>query len=516
MDFLGYLPTFEEIESGGVLLSWGDVFGWVGLVFLLVVLPLVLAAALRRRWVWPMLIIVNIIGIGPLVKGYAILDEVFTYMIVIGCLMLLTLQNRQGQEVDRDRVDALEEKRRWVFELWTGYVVLQSVLGILVNNDPRLVRWVLMYAMFAVLSRIVSRRSDFPFPSLRGAALIVLSTTILYYLVYLGQGVYWDLGLLDPGLLSEAGRFQFQHYWWSGSSSATFPTLVATPAALLLLEDKSLRVRGLAWSGLILMTLIAFYYDSVVSFLVIGLYGLVSLYRLQVRQVVIVGISFFALYFLFVPRPLENLGDFVGRLVEQATVLSWAPSDNYGAEIRRLQVKGSLMAATDDLRSLIFGAGYYSHRYVLVPYMRQIWAESLPSMYYDQYNVVSGTKNDPFTMTVFRTMALPALLIDTGLVGVMLFAANFVLAAVGILKRGGSNRYLFTAALFAGFMWLLASHIMDIVLLHLVIMPGGLIYQMSRASMREARQVVRKGHVVERRGETSGVMSGGVIGSEAR
>ena len=216
------------------------------------------------------------------------------------------------------------------------------------------------------------------------------------------------------------------------------------------------------------------------------------------------------LYFVFVPQPWENLGDFVTRLLEQGEVLSPVPSDNVAAETRRLQVKGSIRAATDDLRIFLFGAGYYSHRYVLVPYMRQIWEESLPIKELT-FKVVQGTRSDPFAFTIFRTMALPALLVDTGLVGVTLFAMNFVLAAVGIRRIGGDNGNILIAALFGGFMWLLASHIMDIVLLHLVVMPGGLIYQMGRAGMREARQEIGRGRVLDREREAPGVMAGGVV-----
>jgi hypothetical protein len=434
-----------------------------------------------------MLLVVNILGIGPLVKSYAILDEVFTYMIMLGCLMALTIRGGQGSRVAADGSAAFEEKRRWVFELWTGYVVLQCVLGVMFNNDPRLIRWVVMFAMFAVLSRVVSRQSDFPFPSLRTACLVILCITLLYYAVYLGLGVWSDLMFLDRGLLNETGRFQFQHYWWSGSSSATFPTLLATPAALILLHDRLLRVRFLAWSGLFLMMIIAFYYDSLVSFLVIGLYAIVSLHRLKLKDVMVVVMSGLTLFFLFVPQPLENLGEFALRLIQQATVLSPAPSSEYGAEIRRLQVKAAVRTATDNPMVLLFGAGYYSHRYVMVPYMKQIWEESL-DMNKFYYQVVPGSRNDPFAFTVLRTMAMPALLVDTGLVGVGLFTMNFVLAIVGVWKSRAANRYLFCATLFAAFMWLLASNIMDVVLLHLLMMPSGLIYQMNRVDRGEARQ----------------------------
>ena len=39
------------------------------------------------------------------------------------------------------------------------------------------------------------------------------------------------------------GRFLSQDYIWSGSAYAVFPTLVAVPAAILLLRDRSMAVK---------------------------------------------------------------------------------------------------------------------------------------------------------------------------------------------------------------------------------------------------------------------------------
>jgi hypothetical protein len=69
---------------------------------------------MRRRWVWSLLIIVNILGIGPLIKGYAILDETLTYLLALGCLMPIALRGDSKSGPRRDAPDIFEEKRRWV------------------------------------------------------------------------------------------------------------------------------------------------------------------------------------------------------------------------------------------------------------------------------------------------------------------------------------------------------------------------------------------------------------------
>jgi hypothetical protein len=505
-----FLPTFEE--ESGALLSWDNVFGWEGLVCLLLGLPVTIAAARRPRWVWPMLIMVNIVGIGPRVKGYFILDEIFTGLIILGCLMVIVLRGRLPKASDGDAAEAFEKERQWMFYLWTAYVVWQSVRGML-NQDVRMIRWVVMYVMLAVLSRIVSRRAEFPFPSLRGVALIVLNTTILFYLFYLGQGLYWESVLPKSGLYGELGRFQSQHFFWAGSAFAVFPTLIAMPAALILLNDKSLRTRGLAWSGIILMMIIAFYYDSQTSWIVIGAYVIVSLYRFKIWHALIVGLCFIMLFFTFVEKPTEHLGEFLLHFFTDASALvGGGEADDLAIGSRNLQLKAAIRAATDNPGILLFGAGYYEHRYILGPYVKQLYEESLPSL---GYNVVSGSRNDPFAFTVFRTMAFPALLVDTGLLGVTLFAMNFVLAGIGVMKWGGGNRYILVLALFMGFMWLLVSNILDIVLLHLMLMPGGLIYQIGWAGRKAMRGEIGKRQELDGQGAFRGAMTGRVVRAEA-
>jgi hypothetical protein len=112
-------------------------------------------------------------------------------------------------------------------------------------------------------------------------------------------------------------------------------------------------------------------------------------------------------------------------------------------------------------------------------------------------------------------MAFPALLVDTGLLGVTLFAMNFVLAGIGVMKWGGGNRYILVLALFMGFMWLLVSNILDIVLLHLMLMPGGLIYQIGWAGRKAMRGEIGKRQELDGQGAFRGAMTGRVVRAEA-
>src|SRR5207248_1333849 len=152
---------------------------------------------------------------------------------------------------------AVPRLQRNAYLLFIGYMLLQSFVGIVVNDDMRLVRWVVFYGMLGVLSSIVYyRNNEFPFPSARSTALIVMISGLVYYTAYLVQGV------IEEAILGQWGRYLTQDYVWSGSAYAVFPTLVATPAALYLMNDGARWVRTLAWGAIAQMMVVAWYYDS--------------------------------------------------------------------------------------------------------------------------------------------------------------------------------------------------------------------------------------------------------------
>src|SRR5205823_3304091 len=143
--------------------------------------------------------------------------------------------------------------------------------------------WVVFYGMLGVLSSIVYyRNNEFPFPSARSTALIVMISGLVYYTAYLVQGV------IEEAILGQWGRYLTQDYVWSGSAYAVFPTLVATPAALYLMNDGARWVRTLAWGAIAQMMVVAWYYDSRVSWLV--LFGMFTIAWRQIRPLRVAAI----------------------------------------------------------------------------------------------------------------------------------------------------------------------------------------------------------------------------------
>ena len=122
------------VVAESLLLSWRDVFSLAGLLVLLTGAGVALLVA-RRPWLfWPLLLVVNTVGNGPRLGGYVVLDEILTGFIVAGAGLRIAVT---GASRRRDvRVGA----HRAVYLLLIGYLICQSAIGVIENDDLPLAR----------------------------------------------------------------------------------------------------------------------------------------------------------------------------------------------------------------------------------------------------------------------------------------------------------------------------------------------------------------------------------------
>ena len=454
-----------------LLLSLSDLWGPIGIMLILLGLPIVVSVALRPRLFWPFLIVSAIIGVGPRLAGYPILDEVLILGTLAGAMLHLVLRPQRAGPIDAGALD------RFLFSIWTVYMIAQSVIGIYATDDPRVIRWVILYVMVGLVFAIaVYRRRYFPFPTARTACLLILWATAATYLAYLGQGYYYQQSL------GRFGRFLSQDYIWAGSAYAVFPTLLAIPAALLLANDPSLRTRCLVWLNVALMVAVAFYFESRMSWFMFAAFVPVAWRVVRVRQVIAAFALCTVMYASYIPDPLQNAGAFVGELVGTSQAL-WNPSDSDVG--RTLQVRAALMTATRDPKTFLVGAGVYEHRYAIVPAITALIDEFLPA----QTFVVPGARDDSgLGLTLFRTTGFAALLIDTGIIGLLMFTTLAGLCAVHILRLPTASRFILVVPLGVALLWLLSNNILDIMLLYLLIMPSGVLQELAERMADQEEQ----------------------------
>lgn len=448
------------------LFSWSSLLSVWALLFVLAAVAIVLYVAARPKLFWPMLIIGGIIGCGPRIGGYFFLDEIISGAAVLGAMLrIFALRTRIRSPYAR------KSMHNHLFALWVGYMIMESIFGVIYNDDFRIIRWILFYAMIGMIAWVSRKReADFPFPSFRGLSLIIVFTTLGLYAAYLGQGMYFE------SLLGQHGRFLSQDMVWAGSAYAVFPTLIAGPASFFIINDRVGRVRMLAWASIAMLMAVAFYYDSRISWLVIFGSFLVGIRRLKPRNTMLFLFLFSVAFMLYMPDPVKNIVEF-GQDMSSALQALWAPSES--DVNRNLQLQVGFLRILDNPRTFFIGDGVYSHRFTAIPHIGELYSQYLQN----QNSLIAGSRDDTRGLEIFRTVGFTALLIDTGVIGMFLFGMNWVFSSLTVAKGGGSNKMFLLSVIGMSFMWLLSNNITDITLLYLLIMPQGLVERWSRGDV---------------------------------
>ena len=341
------------------------------------------------------------------------------------------------------------------------YMLAQSFYSLILWQDWRITRWILYYGILGILLCISSEK-DFNLPHPKQTALIITGSALFYFRSYLIYGLFCEN-------VRGIGRFAMQGIEWSGSAYAVFLLVIAIPAAIILLNQRS-HYQFIGWVALILMMVTGFYYDSRISCLSILAFIIVSISLINFKKVIILLICYLVLLCYISTGPC--LGKWVDKTKEHivntyrnASDL-WAPQQN--DLDRNLHLKASFTAVNANWKRRMFGYGIHSHHYVMGCYLQPLYAKYLPN---------SKVRR------ITRTTGFPALLIDTGWVGILLLFLNFLFVAHTILAhtrwRLKTYRYLFLSSLLILFLWPLVSNIQDIMLFYFLIMPSGLIIQLT-------------------------------------
>jgi hypothetical protein len=272
------------------------------------------------------------------------------------------------------------------------------------------------------------------------------------------------------------GRFVSQGAFWAGSAAAVFPAIIAVPAAMLLLNDQRAAARLLAWSCLGLMMVVGFYFFSrtlwVVMIAFTALFWRVLLLR-RIAFIAAVGAIGAA---ALLPSSRQDAPGFFNEVLRTVGLL-WAPGES-DAQSRVLQLEAGVNTMRSDWKTFLVGAGVYSHRFLIVPQVQELIAARYPDKA-DFAEPAMRNRDDPPTL-IIRTTGAAALLIDTGVLGVALLLAATLAMIKKVWRSGSPHRVGMIGVLVMAPLWLIASNILDAVLLYLLMMPGGLVEQFNQ------------------------------------
>jgi len=452
------------------LLSLNNLFGLDLMIFLLIGLFLMWKVIQKPHMFWPYLILVNILGTGPRFRGYFLFDEMFSGFLVLGALIRLGL-SRPIRERSGASVLHME-----LFLIWLLYMIIESFLGIVMNDDLRIVRWVLFYGLLVCTFYVSSKERLFPFPTFRTSMLWVMLAVFIHFTAYIFQGYIMETEL------GKHGRFLSQDMLWAGSSYAVFPILVGVPAALVLIKDHAFPIRALSWGLLTLTLFVGFYFDSRAIYLGMLAFLLGYVVRLNFTQILSACGMVLLVFAITSGNPLTIGWLFIETQILDSINILVDPTER--DMNRSLQWLAGWNRMTDNPWTFLIGDGVYSHRFTIIPHIEYLYANYLGN----QDFLIPGSRDDTSNLKIFRTVGFTALAVDTGFIGIVLFSANFILLGTKILNRPTEKKILWITTLGLGFGWLFISNINDILLLYLLVMPNGILDQWCRASQLPLHQ----------------------------
>ncbi|MDQ7773252.1 MAG: hypothetical protein RDU13_06990 [Elusimicrobiales bacterium] len=447
-----------ERDFGYSLLLWIFAFLGLGMFF---------AAILKPRRLWGLVLFSAVLGTGLYIDGYGLIDEAFLFLVLVGYVIAA----RGGAKSHAIRVGAKSPfagRHFGVFFMFMVYLVFQSLRGLLVLEDVRMLRFVAFFFLLAGLAYIFARnQSVFPPPHKTRAVLIY--GALLHFALYLGYGYYVEnFRGLD--------RFFVQGDEWAGSTVSMFPLFCIAGAVFLSLRKSAgkaaaaVRPRAVGvWVLLIVAMATSFYYDSRISwifitgFLVLSAKDIGLLKVLKISSIFVAFLLTLSVWFLPGEGIIEQLSAFYRALFVAGTGMQ---ESDVG---RKLEIVSAFRMILQDPVSFFIGTGFYTERHALAPHFVDVLS---------QHGVYTDVSD------LIRPATFSAFLAGTGMVGISFLLLCFVFTALEIIYHARGGNLPARKILLFSLCGILGSTIVsiniDLVLFYLAIMPSGLLVQLSR------------------------------------
>ncbi|MFA5839214.1 MAG: hypothetical protein WC890_00995 [Candidatus Margulisiibacteriota bacterium] len=405
------------------------------LVFLFIILGPILffVGAMKPKMLWYMLIPACILGSGIMLGGYALIDEYLVDCIFFGILFAFSIG---AIPFIREKISNFDKLHLIIFLLMSFYMVFQCIRGVIISEDIRMMRFVIYYLLLGIMPFILSNRY-FMVLSSNKAAMITAISGLLYMLTYFFHGFYSEFVL-------KINRFLPQGSEWSGSAAAVFPVLMSITAVLCYNENaKNWFSRLLVFLVAFISLIVGFYYDS--RMVILAVVGLMFIYlpRIRLREILIILLMAIILVSWNNTLTVYSKYSFTDYFlvgIQATEAVSGQQDKDRGSHFKR-----AFVLLDNNIVSALVGEGWYSHKLILGQ----------------------------------RSTAFAALMIDTGLIGMLLTTVCFLFAFIKVLISRSKYSILLMLTIFMSFAWLMVAPILDIVLLYIMIMPFGLINQLS-------------------------------------
>jgi hypothetical protein len=473
----------------------------------------------------PLILVVNIFGNGPQVVGYFFYDEFLSILFSLFFLLFNILD--KGISSIIEPLKKIPKGYLLLLSIFIIYMSAQSIRGIFVNDDLRIIRWVIFYLGLVPIWYSIYIAIYRAQPTPIEISSYILFSSLAYLFLYLFIGIYFDNNY--------ASQFSSQNYFWSGTSYAFYPILIALIANYTLLRKK--QENNKKFFGFILFLLLVFmsmYFDSrliQISSLIFALSFLISkqfrttLVLLAIYSTVVSGY----ISFQYLNASKINIDDSSITNVVPANLIQTKvshqeteseskhyPENNYQQSLiekdwvfepdntvdalktyvahniigsfsilssnssdftRDLQFIASIeILSNGNIFDKLFGFGFYRHKYLLVDLMQNYFLKNYEKISIsEQASLADDSRsdlNDINKINVYRTNSFNGIIIDTGLIGVSLIILILTMSIMTLLTTRIENKYQASLFVMISFFWLFFSNITDIYLFYIILLPG--------------------------------------------
>lgn len=433
---------------------------------------------LRPDRYWSTLVSSTVLTAGVFVLRFPLFDEWLAMALAVAGALACVARR---VPVRRSRI-----RIGWI-ALFVGlcaYLLLEVFVGLWLYGNLKSLRFVITFGA-ALLIGWTTARYDFPRPTGREVTLLIALTGLTYYLLVLLHGAVfpqyaWEL------ILEGIGGADVIHESVAG--------VVAMPAAMILLGDRSGRRKSLGVALILVSLTVTLFADSRAGMLCIMMALVASLFALRARVsaalwtsavagAVLVGI-------VFIGRPAWIL-DMVGAMIEARNVQSGVIETEYYGRIvahargdagRAYYVLGGIETLqSEGPRVTLMGAGLYGYFPVAGKHYEEAARRGgIATFVVNLGSSVGGVQEPP------RPPSLGVLIAETGLIGLFLLGSCAGLAVASALfrRKAGAHGFrisfrenvLVASTVLLALAWTYFGDASETIFFFLLIMPYGIVH----------------------------------------
>jgi len=403
-----------------------------------------------------------IIGVGPKISGYPLIDEYWVIMLLFGLLMRkIIIPNVLAERIERKSYNFHEI----AFIFLTLYFLFQSFRGGFWLEDPRMLRWIIFFITIGISFLIFSNYKKTIDPEY--VTKIVIYSCTIYFLLYFLAGYIYELSTGNS-------KLDLQHLYSNGTSVANFITVIYV-IAIIIYNQRNKGKNLIIFLSFIIVVFTVTYYDSRSGiFTILGGLGLNFLFQFLNRNKkgifqfflvisFIVGYQFWAVNYSDSNRSIQDFLPIDSEL-NLAMPKSLAEQNLGTGRARVMAPSVAFNFITEDTFHALFGYGWYMSRYELIEPIEQMRKlEQLGRLNMDRLNT-SRT-------TAYQAASALAIMVDTGFVGIFLYLLNLLLGFKAILKCQNNSKYVVSIIYLIIISWALVGTLSALLLIYFWVMP---------------------------------------------